>query len=68
LQSLVERAVIRSDEGVLPNPLPTAILRELKAGEWPGNAREPGNLMELGGDRAARQVAGGATRGTRQSE
>ena len=36
LQNLVERAVIRSDEGVLPNPLPTAILRGLTAGEWPG--------------------------------
>lgn len=36
LQNLVERAVIRSDDGVLPNPLPTASLSGLTAGEWPG--------------------------------
>lgn len=36
LQNLVQRAVILSDHGLLPNPLPTAILRGLTAGEWPG--------------------------------
>ena len=46
LQNLVERAVIRSDDGVLPNPLPTAIMRGLTAREWLGNPRELENFME----------------------
>ena len=36
LQNLVQRAVILSDHGLLPNLLPTAILRGLTAREWPG--------------------------------
>jgi formate hydrogenlyase transcriptional activator len=36
LQNLVQRAVILSDHGLLPNPLPTAMLSGLTAWEQPG--------------------------------
>jgi formate hydrogenlyase transcriptional activator len=46
LQNLVQRAVILSDHGVLPNPLPTAMIRGLTAWEQPGNIRDLENLIE----------------------
>jgi formate hydrogenlyase transcriptional activator len=46
LQNLVQRAVILSDHGVLPNPLPTAMIRGLTAWEQPRNIRELENFIE----------------------
>jgi formate hydrogenlyase transcriptional activator len=46
LQNLVQRAVILSDHGVLPNPLPTAMIRGLTAWERSGNIRELENFIE----------------------
>ena len=46
LQNLVQRAVILSDHGVLPNPLPTAMIRGLTAWEQPEDIRELENFIE----------------------
>jgi transcriptional regulator with GAF, ATPase, and Fis domain len=59
LQNLIERAVIRSDNGVLPNPLPTSQRNAMSPIAARGTLREGERTLILNSLRATRGVVGG---------
>jgi formate hydrogenlyase transcriptional activator len=59
LQNLIERAVIRSDDGVLPNPLPPSQTSESSPVAQPGTFREHEAALILETLRAAGGMIGG---------
>ena len=59
LQNLIERAVIRSDDGVLPNPLPPSQANTIPTGAQQGTFREHEAALILETLRAAGGMIGG---------
>jgi formate hydrogenlyase transcriptional activator len=59
LQNLIERAVILSDDGVLPNPLPTAGTESVKAAPAPTTLRDSEHTLILRTLEAVGWVIGG---------
>jgi len=59
LQNLIERSVIRSDDGVLPNPLPSSQTNPIPTGATQGTLREHEASLILETLRAAGGMIGG---------
>jgi formate hydrogenlyase transcriptional activator len=59
LQNLIERSVIRSDDGVLPNPLPSSQMNPIPTVAPQGTLREHEATLILETLRAARGMIGG---------
>jgi len=67
LQNLIERAVIRSDDGVLPNPLPPSQTNPITRVAPQGTFREHEVALILQTLRAAGGLIGGSPRSRRQA-